>query len=144
MSTDGVNRPDRMLRLLLAVIAFGLLFLFGIAIWLEPDPRGFGTHQQLGFPPCQFRQFLGVHCPHCGMTTSFSNIVRGRFDAAWDANPLGILLATMFAGAIPWCLATAVTGRFIGTREPFWWLVLGSIGYLVLAVMVWLLRVFVM
>jgi len=115
--------------------------IFVIAIRLEPDERGFGTHQQLGLPPCTFRTFTGVLCPHCGMTTCFTNLVRGNFTAAWTANPAGIPLATAFALGIPWCLAVAVSGRWLGTQEPFKWFVLICLGYLALAVVVWLLRI---
>lgn len=141
VSTDNVNRPTGWLRVLLALIACGLLCLFVVALRLEPDPRGFGTHQQLGLPACQFRSLTGLHCPHCGMTTSFSNIVRGRFDAAWQANPLGIPLFTVLALSVPWCLATSVAGRWIGTQEPFRWLVFGTIFYLVLALILWGVRI---
>ncbi len=143
MAQTSVKQPDlpgTKLRLLLGVIALGLLTIFVIAIRLKPDPRGFGTHQQLGLPPCQFKTLTGIRCPHCGMTTSFSNIVRGKFDAAWKANPLGILLASALALCIPWLLATAFTGRWIGTQEPFQYFVFGTIGYLTLAMIVWVFR----
>ena len=134
------SRPSSGTRFVLAIIASGMLTVFLIAFWLKPDPRGFGTHQQLGLPPCQFRQFLGVSCPHCGMTTSFSNFVRGNFHAAHRANPLGIPLAITWAFCVPWCFSVAITGRWIGTTDPFHWLVFGTIFYLILAFGVWVSR----
>lgn len=74
------------------------------------------------------------------MTTSFTNFVRGKFVAAHQANPLGIPLATTWAICIPWCLSVASTGRWIGTDEPFRWLVFGTIFYLVLAFGLWVAR----
>ncbi len=142
ITIDGADRPGKYTRILLSVLAFGLVGIFVIAAQLTPDPRGFGTHEQLGLPGCQFRQWIGYPCPHCGMTTSFSNVVRGRFDDAWRANPLGILLASVFAVGIVWSFATAVTGRWVMTDQPFQWFVFGAIGYLVLAVVFWLLQVF--
>ena len=42
------------IRCLLLVAAAGLVGLLVLARKLEPDPRGFGTHTQLGLRPCAF------------------------------------------------------------------------------------------
>ncbi len=141
LPVDVQNRPPRSIRLLLTLFALGLMLVFVIACWLEPDGRGFGTHQQLGLPVCTFRKFTGMNCPHCGMTTCFSNVVRGKMSAAWNANPVGIPLVAIFACGIPWCLAVAASGRWLGTQEPFYWLILISLGYLTLTLIVWGLRI---
>lgn len=141
LPVDVQNRPSGGIRLLLSLIALGLMTVFAIAVWLEPDGRGFGTHQQLGLPACTFREFAGVNCPHCGMTTCFANVVRGRMAAAWDANPAGIPLVVIFACGIPWCLAVAASGRWLGTQEPFFYFILISLGYLTLSLIVWGLRI---
>ncbi len=59
---------------------------------LEPDPRGFGTHEQLGFPSCQMLSLTGVPCPFCGMTTALAHIVRGRVLDAFSTHPAGTIL----------------------------------------------------
>jgi hypothetical protein len=138
---DAQHQPSRSIRLLLTIIALGLITVFVIAFRLQPDERGFGTHQQLGLPPCTFREFTGVNCPHCGMTTCFANVVRGRFAAAWNANPAGIPLVALFACGIPWCLAVGTSGRWLGTQEPFFYFIVISLGYLTLALLVWGLRI---
>ena len=71
---------------LLALWGFALLGGFFVAYRLEPDPRGFGTHQRLGLPPCTIRTVFGVPCPSCGMTTSFANLAKGHFVHAARAN----------------------------------------------------------
>ena len=71
---------------------------FTLAWNLEPDPRGFGTHQSLGLPPCTFRALFGIPCPGCGMTTSFSHLVRGNVVQASRANIGGVLLALLCDG----------------------------------------------
>jgi len=45
-----------------ALVALGstLLLLLGVAVWLLPDPRGIGTHKQLGLPPCSVPQIYGI------------------------------------------------------------------------------------
>lgn len=89
-------------RMLLAGWSLFLLGGFVLAARLEPNTRGYGTHQQLGLPPCTFRMFFGVSCPSCGMTTSFSHFTRGQFVQSIDSNPAGFLLAVMCAVQIPW------------------------------------------
>ena len=109
-------RLTRSTRSLLALAALGLMLVFGIARWLEPDPRGYGTHTQLGLSPCAFVLVTGQRCPTCGMTTSFAWFARGRFDRSWRANPAGSVLAPTCVVLIPWLLAGAARGRPVGFR----------------------------
>ncbi|QDT36928.1 DUF2752 domain-containing protein [Stratiformator vulcanicus] len=102
----------------LVVWACLLIAGFSVALSLEPDNRGFGTHQRLGLPPCTFRALFGFSCPSCGMTTSFSNFVRGQFAASVAANTTGLILALCCAVQIPWALASAWSGRLIGIHRP--------------------------
>ncbi len=78
----------------------GCAVTLGIAIWLDPDPRGLGTHEQLfrGGMPCSFVLTSGLPCPTCGMTTSFAHMMHLQPLAAFKVQP---------AGAI-FCLATIV------------------------------------
>lgn len=105
-------------RALLLGVAMALAGVLGLARWLDPDRRGYGTHEQLGLPPCAFRAITGIPCPSCGMTTSFAYVVRGQIWTAILTNPGGCLLALGAAGLIPWCIASAVAGRTIGIRSP--------------------------
>lgn len=136
-----MDRPPCWLRLLLVTVGLGLTGIFVIAAMLNPDARGYGTHQQLGLPPCYFQSATGLLCPHCGMTTSFSNLVRGHFAAAWQANPMGPLLAVLLTVAAPWCLATGFLGKWIITPRPFHWFVVTAILYLSVAAVTWVLRI---
>ena len=115
MATPSTPLAPRTRRVLVAA-ALGLAALLGVARRLEPDPRGYGTHRQLGLPPCAFLAVTGRPCPSCGMTTAFAWVARGRFDRAWRANPAGSLLAPVCAGLVPWLLAAAATGRPRGSR----------------------------
>ena len=134
------ERPSQATRIVLALMASGLVLVFVVAMYLNPDPRGFGTHQQLGLPACQFRQFTGLPCPHCGMTTSFSNFVRGEFVTAWQANPAGVPLACICLCCVPVFYFVAVTGRWVLTPEPFRWFLTIGLSYLSFAFIVWILR----
>jgi hypothetical protein len=95
-----------------------LLGGFALAFMLTPNPRGFGTHESLGLPPCTFRMLFGIPCPSCGMTTSFSNLTHGNLTAAIRANAGGVLLAVVCALQVPWCWWSAYRGRLAGVPEP--------------------------
>ncbi len=99
------------------VLALGLLSLLAVAALLKPDPRGLGTHQQFGLPPCTFRFLFGRPCPSCGMTTSWAHVVRGQLIGALKANLGGTLLATLAVVVAPWLMLCAALGRWLG-RAP--------------------------
>lgn len=115
--TGGFPVGVRSRWLLLAWSLF-LLGGFALAAGLEPDPRGFGTHQRLGLPPCTFRDVCGIPCPSCGMTTSFAHLTRGHVGQAMEANLGGTLLALACAIQIPWCWWSACRGRLVGISHP--------------------------
>jgi hypothetical protein len=73
-----------------------------IARWLDPDPRGFGTHTQLGLGACTLMQATGYPCPMCGMTTTFALLAEGRLPEAIQNQPFGLVLfaATALAAAL--------------------------------------------
>lgn len=84
--------------------------MLATAAWLDPDPRGFGTHVQLGLPPCGFRWLTGLACPGCGLTTAFAHAIRGEWMLSFSANPLGLVL---FCGVVA-CLPIALLGALRG------------------------------
>lgn len=98
----------------------GVCVLGGLimAALLQPDPRGFGTHQQFGFPPCSFRMLLGIPCPSCGGTTSFAHFVRGQWTQSLQANVAGFALALVSAGFVPWSAWSCWQGRTVGISSP--------------------------
>jgi hypothetical protein len=105
------ERLGKTTRILLVLFAMGLVAIFVVARWLEPDPKGFGTHTQLGLWPCAFRSATGRPCPSCGMTTSFAWFVRAQPVPSWRANPAGSLIAPTSFLLIPWLLFVAYRGR---------------------------------
>ncbi|HEY2253474.1 MAG TPA: DUF2752 domain-containing protein [Planctomycetaceae bacterium] len=97
------------------------LFLIGgfaLAFALKPNPRGYGTHESLGLPPCTFRAWFGIPCPSCGMTTSFSHLMHGNVSQALRASASGVVLAVVCAVQIPWCWWSAFRGRLAGVADP--------------------------
>ena len=92
------NRTDKL-------VAFGLLVsactVLTVAGWLEPAARGYGTHTQLGLPPCNFLRLTHLPCPSCGLTTCFAWAIRLHFWNAFRANPFGILAFLGTVSLIP-------------------------------------------
>lgn len=130
-------------RLGLFALALGLAGALGLARRLEPDPRGHGTHEQLGLAPCAFARLAGEPCPSCGMTTAFAWSARGRPGRAWGANPAGSLLAPACAALVPWLLAMAATGRPIGCRSPGRPLSLLLVATVALSLLAWTCRLLI-
>jgi hypothetical protein len=117
MSTASAGGPARLSlwgRLLLGAVAAGALGLLVTAACLQPSPAGFGTHRQLGLPDCTFKVVFGHRCPSCGMTTSWSYLMRGRILSSVRANAGGTWLGILTAVFAPWVLAAAVAGRWPG------------------------------
>ena len=125
---------------MLAGLATGLLVLLVIASHLQPDPRGYGTHRQLGWPACAMNLLFGIRCPSCGMTTSWAHLVRGDFAAATKANTGGTVLGVMAVIAIPWITTSATTGRWLWGRPRPQVLAMISIALVVTILLDWLWR----
>ncbi len=122
--------------------AFWLLLtggLLGIAAMLNPDPRGHGTHEQLGFgkfklAPCGMYLSTGYPCPTCGMTTAFAHTMHGNWVRAAAAQPSGFLLAIV-CGVV----AIASAWTLITGRNPLFWLIFEITPYRLFAALVILL-----
>ena len=92
------NRNDQITYLVLTALA---VFTLSLARWLTPSTNGFGTHTQLGLPPCVFFKLTGIPCPTCGLTTSFAHSARLHFHEAFITQPFGVLLFSLTAFSIP-------------------------------------------
>ena len=58
---------------------------------------GFFSPQQDNYPvKCVHKEILGKPCPSCGLSHSFSEIVRGNFEKAREWNPNGFLIFFFF------------------------------------------------
>ena len=132
--TPSVERPvvpwsGRLLALGVAAAAMAVLV---IAVHLPPNPKGLGTHQQMGFPSCNFLATTGLPCPTCGMTTSFSWFVRGNWIASFWVQPMGFVLA-IITGTCFWAgVYITLTGRPIHRllkQIPMVWLICGLMGF---------------
>ena len=84
--------------LLLATVTLGL------SRYLQPSTRGFGTHEQLGLPPCTFLKLTGIPCPSCGLTTSFAHAAHLHLLDSFIAQPFGLLLFGLTVLSVPFTL----------------------------------------
>jgi hypothetical protein len=124
-----LTRPERKSAI---VTALGIFAVLIVAAILTPDERGVGTHQQLGLPPCMTEAVLGVPCPFCGMTTSFSHMAHGQVSQAIIVQPAGALGFVLSAALALGLLAAFATGRAPSIwkavrRSPWLYLVGGSV-----------------
>lgn len=122
-------------RLALVGLAMLLGAGFLLARAVEPDDRGYGTHERFGLPPCSFQVAFGIPCPSCGSTTSFAYFVRGAWGAALRSNLSAFGLAVTSLVVIPWSLWSAACGRTWRVESPEW-LALGVIAVLCAAAIV--------
>jgi hypothetical protein len=86
---------ERSLAFLLAAVTGSVL---AVAVWLDPDPAGLGTHQQLGLGRCGFLSWTGWPCAMCGMTTTFALAVEGRWLESAVNQPFGFVLVLITFG----------------------------------------------
>ncbi len=122
---DSVDdaRPIRYwIRAILVVLTVPWIVVLIVALSLNPyeengEARKLGTHQQLGLPECTFKVMVGVPCPSCGMTTSFSLMMHADVWNSMKANFAGTALVTFGLLFIPWAFASAFFGRFVFIRS---------------------------
>ncbi len=128
-------------RILMGLGGLVLAILLATAAWLTPSSAGLGTHQQLGLPPCTLVQLTGTRCPSCGMTTSWSHLMKGNVWGSLKANTAGCLLGLISLFLAPWMLSSAVIGRLTLPAPSDGLLI--SITVLVVAVTLgdWLIRI---
>ncbi|MBT5018802.1 MAG: DUF2752 domain-containing protein [Planctomicrobium sp.] len=115
---------------------------FIIGSTVDPDPRGFGTHQQFGLPPCRFREVLGISCPSCGGTTSVAHFVRAQWVESAKANTAVFSLALIGLLSIPWFLFSLWKGYLLGIEYPSKLFVTLTLSLTGIAVLQWVWRLY--
>ena len=113
------------------------------AAMLKPDPRGLGTHQQLGLGPCTFQIVFGTRCPACGMTTSWTHLTHGRPWSALQANAGGASLGLLAIVFGPWLFVSGCRGRWLWRPVAERALVMGCVALLLVIVIDWVCRLLV-
>lgn len=104
------------LVLLLALAA--PLALLALGRLLEPDARGWGTHEQLGFRPCYPMAHWNVPCPGCGVTTAVALAVHGAPLASLRVQPFGLVTLAAAGLAALWAVRGHARGRDLFAELP--------------------------
>ena len=114
--TEGslISRKEQLTLILAGVICITLL---SVAACLRPHASGYGTHQQLGLPPCSFQMWFGIPCPSCGGTTAFTHFVRGQWVSSFQSNAAACLFAGCCVVGAPWSFASAWKRRYLGVSD---------------------------
>ncbi len=120
-------------RLGLAAVALACLSVLIIASTLTPSSVGYGTHSQLGLPPCGWVVRFGKPCLTCGMTTAFAAAAHVQPMTSIRAQPMGAALAVVTALLVWLAGYSAITGSLLLTtivRLAGWklaWISLGGL-----------------
>jgi len=118
-----------------------ILAAVALSLWLRPDDRLYGTHEQLGFPPCSSRVLLGIPCPSCGLTTSFALMSHGHPVRAFQAHYLGPFLYVGMLAYLAFLIVCLIRGQRIRMRWPRWVPYSIVFGGLVIYLLCWVIRV---
>jgi hypothetical protein len=135
------QRLEGSARWYVLLLAAGLMGLLGVARGLQPDPRGYGTHTQLGLRPCAFASLTGRPCPSCGMTTAWAYLTRGRLKDSWQANPAGCLIALLVPPLVAWLLLCCWLKIPVGFRSMDRPLLAVLAAIVLASLAVWILRI---
>jgi len=137
---DSASRALFSQRLLWWSIVAGCVLVLAAAAVIEPDARGYGTHMQLGLPPCGFLLLTGSPCPGCGLTTAFAHGIRGDWVLAASANPLGLALFLVVCFSIPLGVTAALRGWSLDAAIQRFSLNRWGLALAGCAVVVWVVR----
>lgn len=136
--SDGICSRNRLIGLMVALVGIAIL---SVAASLTPADSGLGTHRSLGLPACNWITMMDLPCPTCGMTTAFSNTVRGDWISGFRAQPLGLVFCVVVAMAVIGGLWTTVSGSgpggLVATAWNRWW----TWGLLAFAVLAWVWKI---
>ena len=78
---------------------------------VAPDPRGHGTHEQLGMAACSWPTAFQAPCPTCGATTAATHLVHLSPVKAVVTQPFGAALAAAGIGLAVWAAFCLAAGR---------------------------------
>ena len=135
-------RLDWWFRILLVVAGMVPIGLLVTAGCLQPASEGLGTHQQLGLPKCSMRFMAGIRCPSCGMTTSWSHMMRGHVLQSFASNSGGALLALATLVGGPWAVISGFRGRWLGGMPNEWWFAGISVAIMAVTLTDWGIRLY--
>ena len=148
MSYDGVAMeatPTRARRhpehwVILGIAVLGLAALVVLGVYVPPDPRGYGTHEQFGMRPCMPMELWNFPCPGCGVTTAVAHAAHGDLAGSLRVQPFGLVVVLVLLGYAGWAVTGHLRGRDLWTSlQQFRWSRWASIAGALMAV-AWLYK----
>lgn len=139
---DTATRPKMGWGLRTTALVAGIIVatLLLTARMLTPDLEGFGTHQQLGLPPCTSVVLFDSRCPACGMTTSWALLLRGQIWAALESNIGGAMLAVIGLAYLPASCYFFFGGYPTRSERFSFWLAMSMLLAIGAATVQWIVR----
>ena len=101
-------------RPMLILTAVALLAAALVLFFFDPAQGGF-------YPRCQFHKLTGLNCPGCGSLRSLHHLTHGEFRAAFQSNPLLMMLLpwlAFLAAAVSTPLGTLLSYPMISRIDP--------------------------
>ena len=111
---EGIEEPTEQSNGHWYLVMCALMAPLGLAVmavFLKPDERGYGTHEQLGMTPCFLLERFDIPCPGCGVTTSVTLASRGHLLESFLTQPLGFVIAVTTVLFSLWSLYVVLRGR---------------------------------
>jgi len=65
------------------------------------------------FPPCPLQYLTGWYCPGCGSLRALHQLLHGNLLAAWELNPLTIVLLPFLAYGVASYVVFKVRGQYL-------------------------------
>ncbi|MDX9726000.1 MAG: DUF2752 domain-containing protein [Bacteroidales bacterium] len=91
-----------------SALALIILMVFGYSLIFSPDRNEYPV-------VCVHEKLTGVPCPSCGLSHSFSLILRGRIAEAYDWNIYGMRIFIFFASQ----LFMRIVFSSVSMRQPY-------------------------
>ena len=117
-------------------MALVVVAAYVVLAMLDPDPRGHGTHEQLGMTACSWPGAYGIPCPTCGVTTAAVLLLHVHPVAAFATQPFGMLLTLAGAAFVVLGVRHALRGESLFARLAYWpwgWIGLGALAVLLVS-----------
>lgn len=108
---EGRARRSAEHWVLLGAGVAALVGLIALGVFLEPDARGYGTHEKLGLQPCMPMELWNVPCPGCGVTTAIAHAAHGNLWSSLRTQPFGFLVALGLVAFVGWTFVGQLRGR---------------------------------
>lgn len=82
-------------------------------------------------PKCPFYGLTGYKCPGCGTLRGIHHLLHFRFSAAWDMNPLLIVMMPLIAALLVWpgLSRNVVVAVLVTVTISLYWLLRNIVGW---------------